>query len=265
MGSGRTATVHWGPFAVRPWVAQHTSQSTAPSVPAQHDRRWNSQIIWRRSGSERHGNTEWKWSSWWQSSEKWWQVSSWDEHGFFFQSQCQGVSLTGNGDSLVSHCRCKHYTTPTRASHSRTRFFSRLAQDLSHRVRNRCVSQNSHSSHLAQHVTRALVVVAFTLEHHLTFHLHSNPTLYPTIYQTFIDVFFTTQNLPCKDPSNLSFGLLAETHSPTELVAHSLAVLEECSRRVFKISWNTRNHLVFPFAPAPFWSAMASPPFVPFC
>ena len=65
--------------------------------------------------------------------------------------------------------------------------FSRVAPDLSHRVRKRCVSQNSHSSHLAQHVTRALVVVSFTLEHYFTFHLHSNPTF----WQTFIDVNFT--------------------------------------------------------------------------
>ena len=47
---------------------------------------------------------------------------------------------------------CKHYTQPTHTSHSRTRDFSRVAQNLSHRVRIHSVSQNSHSSHLAQHV-----------------------------------------------------------------------------------------------------------------
>ena len=67
---------------------------------------------------------------------------------FFYQD----VSLTGNGDCLVSDGGVK--TT----SHSRTRDVARFAQDLSHRVnRNRCVSQNSHTSFLAQHVTRALV------------------------------------------------------------------------------------------------------------
>ena len=77
------------------------------------------------------------------------------------------------------------------------------------------MSQNSHSSHQAQHVARALVVVSFTLEHSLTFHMHSSPTFYPTIYQTFFVVIFTRGFFPCADPSNVSFGPLAETHSPT--------------------------------------------------
>ena len=85
---------------------------------------------------------------------------------------------------------CKHYK-PKHTSHFRTRDFSCVAQDLSHRVnRNRCVSQNSHSSHLAQHVARALVGVPFTREHCHTLP-HFRPTSYPTIYQTFIDVYFT--------------------------------------------------------------------------
>ena len=97
-------------------------------------------------------------SSWWQSFEKWWQASSWDEQFFIKKKkkQLQGVSLTGIGDSLLREGWCKHHTNPTHTSHFRTRDFSRLAQDLSHRVRNRCLSQNSHSSHQAQHVTRAL-------------------------------------------------------------------------------------------------------------
>ena len=71
-------------------------------------------------------------------------------------------------------------------------FFSRVTQDFSHRVnRNLCVSQNSHSSHPAQHVARALIVVSFTLEHHFTFRMHSSPTSYPTIYPTFVAVHFT--------------------------------------------------------------------------
>ena len=66
-------------------------------------------------------------------------------------------------------------TQPTRTSHSYTRVFCRVAQDLSHRVRIHSVSQNSHSSHLAQHVARALVVVSFTLK-------HSSPTLFLSIW-----------------------------------------------------------------------------------
>ena len=92
--------------------------------------------------------------------------------------------------------------------------FSRLAQEMSHRVRILSVSQNSHSSHLAQHVARAFVVVSFTLEHYLTFHMHSSPTFNSTVYQTFTDVFFT-RRFTCADPSNVSFGPVAETHPPT--------------------------------------------------
>ena len=86
--------------------------------------------------------------------------------------------------------------------------FSRVAQDLSHRVnRNRCVSRNSHSSHLQQHIARALVVVSSTLEHYTIFDMHSSPTFYHTIYQTFIVVYFTMKYV--------SFGLMAETNSVT--------------------------------------------------
>ena len=106
----------------------------------------------------------------------------------FFLFQSQGVSLAGNGDSLVSD-GCVN-TTP----HPRIRripahvIFSAVAQDLSHQVnRNLFVSQNGHSSHLAQHVPRALIVVSFTLEHHLACHMRSSPT----IHQTFIDVCIT--------------------------------------------------------------------------
>ena len=74
--------------------------------------------------------------------------------------------------------------------------------------------KNSHSSHLAQHVARALVVASFTLEHYLTFHMHSFPTsarpsTRPLLFST------SHRDLSCADPSNVSFGPLAETHSPT--------------------------------------------------
>ena len=95
---------------------------------------------------------------------------------------------------------------------------SRVAQDLSHRVnRNLCVSQNSHSSHLTQHVARALVVVSFTLEHCFTFHMHSSPTFYPTIYPTFVAVHFTWR-YTLRGSTECVFRLpspLAEPHSPT--------------------------------------------------
>ena len=113
-------------------------------------------------------------------------------------------------------CLCKHYTQPTHASHARTRdCFSRGSRLMSS-SQVWCVShKNSHSSHLAQHVARALVVVSFTIEHHLTFDLHSRPTFYSTINQTLTDVIFARRFLSWADPPKMSFGPLAETHSPT--------------------------------------------------
>ena len=96
-----------------------------------------------REGAERiDPKTGWKWypstasssssSSWRQSSDRWWQASSWNEQWFF--TQLQGVSLTDNDDSLVSDGRCEHFTNPTHTSHFRTSVLFRVAQDLSHQV-----------------------------------------------------------------------------------------------------------------------------------
>ena len=52
-------------------------------------------------------------------------------------------------------------------------------------------AQNGHANGFGAIVARAFLVVSFTLEHHLTFHLHSNPTFYSTIHQTCIVVIFT--------------------------------------------------------------------------
>ena len=95
----------------------------------------------------------------------------------------QGVSLTGNGESIVSDGRCKHYSQPTHTSHARTRAFFSLGQGsrLESWIQDSLsLSQNSHSSRLAQHVVGALVVVFLhTLEHYLTFPhaLQSDPLL----------------------------------------------------------------------------------------
>ena len=72
-------------------------------------------------------------------------------------------------------------------SHSRTRDFSRVTQDLSTRI---VVSRRQPFSHHAQHVARALVDVSFTFEHYFIFHMHSSSTFYPTIYPTFVVVHF---------------------------------------------------------------------------
>ena len=84
----------------------------------------------------------------------------------------------------------KHYTKPTHTSHSRTRVFFSRGSRLESSSPQESLSRKSFS-HLAQHVAHALVVVSFTLEHYLTFHVHSNPTFYPTINPTFVAVHFT--------------------------------------------------------------------------
>ena len=71
-----------------------------------------------------------------------------------------------------------------------------------------------HSSHLAQHVARALVVFSFTQEHSFTFHMHSSPTFYLTIYPTFSDVYFTRRFILHRSIECV-FRPLAETHPPT--------------------------------------------------
>ena len=81
--------------------------------------------------SSSSSSSEWQPSSWWQSSA-WSEKSRSSERHFIGTKNC--VPLTGNGDSLVSDGRCKHCTQPTHTPHSRTRDFSRLAQDSSHRV-----------------------------------------------------------------------------------------------------------------------------------
>ena len=108
-------------------------------------------------------------------------------------SRLQGPRVSLTYRWITQHvASCPPTGAPTHMSHFRTRDFSRVAQDLNHRAnRNRCVSQNCHSAHQAQHVARALVVVSFTLEHYLTFHMHAYPTFYSTVNQTFIDVIFT--------------------------------------------------------------------------
>ena len=173
-------------------------------------------FAWRNEGSERvDPKTDWKWydtqpaasssSLGWQpssslQSSSWSQTLKWDERSFFTK---QGVSLTGNGDSLVSDGVCQHFTQPTHTSPARTVDFFSFGSRLKSSSQVSCVShKNSHS---------------FTLEHYLTspsFHLHPYPTFYSTVHQTFIAPP-SRGDFPCADPSNVSFGPVAETTSPT--------------------------------------------------
>ena len=88
---------------------------------------------------------------------------------------------------------CKHNTKPTHTSHSRTRdFFVEWLKTLVIESIGIVVSLKKVTLYMLHSMSDAPpFVVSFTLEHHLTFHMHSSPTLYPTIYQTFIDVYFT--------------------------------------------------------------------------
>ena len=101
---------------------------------------------------------------------------------------------------------CKHYTKPTHTSHSTTLDFTRVAQDLSHRVnRNRCVSQNSRS-----HIQHSM---SHTLS--LLFPSHLSTTSFSTCTPVRLSIRLSTRlsllstshgDLPCVDPSNVSFA-----------------------------------------------------------
>ena len=109
-------------------------------------------------------------------------------------------------------------------------FFLVRLKTLSHRVnRNRCVSQNSHSSHLAQHVARALVVVSFRPEQYLTFLMHPQSDLLSDHPPELHCCPLHTETY-CADPSTESFGHLAETHSssgyePKDLTEEDTSIL----------------------------------------
>ena len=78
---------------------------------------------------------------------------------------------------------------------------------------NRCVSQNSHSSHLAQHVARAS---SFSPSHLST-------TSLSTCTPVRLSLLSSHGDLSCADPSHMFFGPLAETHSPTGYEPKNLA------------------------------------------
>ena len=115
-----------------------------------------------RSGRE----AWWRWDGWWGGA-----------------GRCGGKQLPQNVNTTHAYVARPHMC-----------FFS-LGSRLKSSSQVSCVShKNIPSSHLAQHVARAIVVVSFAIEHYLTFHsfhLHSSPTFCTTIYQTSTDVIFT--------------------------------------------------------------------------
>ena len=112
---------------------------------------------------------------------------------------------------------------------------SLFAQDLSHRVnRNRCVSQNrrSHIKHNMSHAPSLLF-----RSHSSTTSLSTSTPVRPSIRPSTRPSLPPTSHggLLCADPSHVSFGSLAETHSPArsrEMKAWPMkkTVLEECTR-----------------------------------
>ena len=91
-----------------------------------------------------------------------------------------------------------------------------------------------HSSHPAQHVARALV--SFTTEHYLTLLTSTGTPVRPSIRPSTRPSLLSTSHgdLPCADPSTVSFGLLAETHSPTGYEPNAKGLTGEDTSFLFK-------------------------------
>ena len=92
--------------------------------------------------------------------------------------------------------------------------FSRVAHDFSHGVRKRCVSPSSrsHVLHSMSHAPSLLFP-----SHLNTTSLSTCTPIRPSIRPPTRPSLLSTSHgdLPCADPSNVSFGPVAETHSPT--------------------------------------------------
>ena len=104
--------------------------------------------------------------------------------------------------------KCKHFTKPTHTPHSRTRdFFSRG-------LRLESSSQESLSLTNQSFLTSSTACrTRFILEHYLSTCTPIRPSSRPS---TRLSLTSTSHgDLSCADPSNVSFGPLAETHSPT--------------------------------------------------
>ena len=99
---------------------------------------------------------------------------------------------------FVSDDVCKHCSSPTHTTHARTRDFSRVTQNLSHRVRTHNVFHK---------------IVTLHNEHSKS---HAPSLLFPSHLRT-----TSLSTLPCADPPNVSFGPLTESTSPAYLAQSS--------------------------------------------
>ena len=122
------------------------------------------------------------------------------------------------GETLIDIMLCKHFTKPTHKSHSRTRDFSSVSQDLSHRVnRNLCVQQNrrSHIKHRMSHAPSRL------------FPSHLSTTL-PSDHQLDLGCCpLHTEKKPARIHRMCLSAPLAESHSPTCLCSSDDDVCKE--------------------------------------
>ena len=120
------------------------------------------------------------------------------------------IEHTRRRNRTCGNSQCKHYTKPTHTSHP-----AHVFSHLSHRVqRNRCVSQNSrsHIKHSTSHAPSLLFpshLSAASLSTCTPVRLSIRPSTRPSLLST------SHGDLPCADPSNVSFSPVAETQTPS--------------------------------------------------
>ena len=119
-------------------------------------------------------------------------------------------------DSFQSDGVCEHYTHSMHTSDARTRDFSRLAQDLSHRVRFHVSLTKTVIPHIKHSMSHALSLL-FPSQLNTTSLSTCTPIRPSSCLSTGPLMMSSSRgDIPCADPSNVSCGPMAETTSPTE-------------------------------------------------
>ena len=113
----------------------------------------------------------------------------------FHQLKSQDVSLAGNGESLVSDGRCKHYTKPTHTSHSRTRDLFSRGSRLESIESGIVVSHKIVFLHFKHCMSHAPSLLFPGHEHYFTFHMDFVPNLLPDHLPDFIVIYFTQRSV----------------------------------------------------------------------
>ena len=201
---------------------------------------WDRKGFWachtpkRSGGWYDHPSTSSSSSSWQAAS--WWKSSSWNERQFFVK-RTRGVFAYTQCRFLCKQ-RCVHQTpNPHAMSRSRTRDFSRAVfhslscQRLSHAQHvhvaqgphgSRVVSSQKHSSsHLVQHGTQYTFSDDPTIIEHFSLALQS--VLRPDPSMGLLQISSSDEIYFHDDLINVSFGLVADLHSPTGWENNDLA------------------------------------------